>query len=420
MEINPSKLIRQPSLSPHPKSTSARTSSSGAGASSVDQQREAQNKLAESQKLLADLARESEAEIQRVRENHQEAVSMESAKQEESIQNQKLKGYETLRELQTQQQAELNRIRREGEAELAKLKNYYGKMTSDTARDGEDKLAEIQRNTSAQSDYHRRSAEFEMGEMKVAQEIQMKRAQELSEEKINTLTEQSRERYEKTAAHSAQATEAAQQHFEQKYQDTVTEHKKTIDHLYSTAGEKIREIRHDTAHKLAGYNARQQDPFYKLVDLGMRVAEEEGAYVLTAQIPEYEQKNVSISIKGNQLVISGYRRNEEKLELSPGRNKSTASYQSFHESFPLPKPVDAKRISRYFDGDQMTVLVPKKEEYFIYQPHQAKAPQKSRVEKPKFPENIPHVQREESVPAQEGDGKTASNSKRTTGSRTLT
>ena len=72
--------------------------------------------------------------------------------------------------------------------------------------------------------------------------------------------------------------------------------------------------------------------------------------MLTATIPEHEQKHVPVSVKGNQLVLSGYRRNEEKLELEPGRSQGTNAFQSFLETFPITWPVDANKMTREFEG----------------------------------------------------------------------
>ena len=182
----------------------------------------------------------------------------------------------------------------------------------------------------------------------------------------------------------------AEQTFKDNLDQTRELQNSTIQAIRQQAIGQIKEIRQDTARKLAAYATRQTDPFYKLMDLGLKVKDSGESLVLTGTIPIHEQGGISISVKNqNQLVVSGFRRNEEKLDLGSGSTKSTSSYQSYSETVPLPAAVDARQLSKHFDGDQLVVTVPKLTHGFGKPLYKGPRPEKARVERPKFPDNIP-------------------------------
>jgi len=210
---------------------------------------------------------------------------------------------------------------------------------------------------------------------------------------MRTLMEAHRVEYERLKENLEKLSQETEASFQDKYQSQLERQDRQLGDMENRASQKLREIRADTSAKLSAYSSRQKDPFYKLLTHDAEFEEGEDEFTLTAKVPEHEQKNISVSIKGNQLVVSGYRRNEEKLEVAPGHTQGTASYQSFSETFPLTYPVDAKKLAKRFDGDKLIVTVPKSSEFKAKPVFQAKnKPEPARIEKPKFPANLPHVE----------------------------
>ncbi len=123
-------------------------------------------------------------------------------------------------------------------------------------------------------------------------------------------------------------------------------------------------------------------------DMDAELQEYDHEFVLTATIPEHERKGLAVSVRGNEVVLSGNRRSSEKLDLGPGRVQNTSSFQTFSESFPINWPVDARSLTREFDGDQLIVRIPKKKTYEPA-PYKAKRVERAKLERPTFPENIP-------------------------------
>ena len=125
----------------------------------------------------------------------------------------------------------------------------------------------------------------------------------------------------------------------------------------------------------------------------MKLVEKQDHFLLTALVPEHEQKKIQVIIRGNELVLSGQRKNQEKIELSQGHSRSTSSYQSFHESLPLTYPVDELRLSKRFEGDLLIVEIPKRNSFDPNKTQAVKGRQSSEetvmAVRPDFPSNLP-------------------------------
>jgi HSP20 family molecular chaperone IbpA len=161
-------------------------------------------------------------------------------------------------------------------------------------------------------------------------------------EKINTLSQD-------------QIKQELRNHIHQtEYEQTRAE-----EELYQRSNQKLMDLNRETAQKIATYTSRQNDPFYKLITLDAELRDTDREFVLTAKIPEYEQEHITATIRGEELVLSGYRRNEEAIKDDSGHTRGTMSYQTFSESFPLNWPVDPKRLSREQKGDQLIIRIPK-------------------------------------------------------------
>ncbi|NDD91741.1 Hsp20/alpha crystallin family protein, partial [bacterium] len=117
------------------------------------------------------------------------------------------------------------------------------------------------------------------------------------------------------------------------------------------------------------------------------------AFILTAKVPTHEHENIKAQVQGNQIVISGTRRNEDQVKMGEGRQRSTASFQNFRETFPIDWPVEANSMLREADGDRLVFTFPKKAG--MIDPENGKkkaleyqAQSKARAPRPDFPENL--------------------------------
>jgi HSP20 family molecular chaperone IbpA len=392
MEISPSRnsgyAFSQPQKASQKSGQSRSQEQSGEQVSA--QEREIHRRLSAAERHVQETERSAEAEAERIRNDFQSRQVAETEREESSLQAQRRKFEENLQELKRSQYAELNKLRRESEDELAKMKEYYLKATRDLERHGDKQLSDIEFNNSMAVNYESKSAETQLADRKAQHQKQMELYGSESEEQRN-LTRQSMDaEREKLRENMGTSLSLANQHYEERYRAQVDEHNKVLSELDQRTSQKLRDTRRESSQKLASYSERNKDPFYTMKDIDFKIKDDGDQYIISAKIPQHEQKNVSVVIRGNQIVVGGYRRNEEKIELEQGHTRSTASYQTYQEAFPLPAPVEAKELSRRFEGDRLIVSVPKKkvELYQNFQATNKNKPGAIRAQRPDFPENI--------------------------------
>ncbi len=113
--------------------------------------------------------------------------------------------------------------------------------------------------------------------------------------------------------------------------------------------------------KANAFESRIDDPFYQARTLDAQLKETEGAYVLTAKIPQPEKNNFDIHVKDDKVVLESYRSNEAKIE-GANQKSTTNSYQTHRQEFKLSYPVVSHMMVKQFDEDgNLTVTIPKKD-----------------------------------------------------------
>jgi len=381
-------------------------------------QRDAQARIAETHRQVQEAERDMSRGLEQLREQHEKQSVIESDRQEQALENQRAKGYEAIRDAQRSQQAELARIRREGEKQVSDLKTFYRDAIYGTEKRGRDDLRELQNRQTAETAYQMKNFQAERADTEAAQAKQNERFRAEKDAKLEQAADTYRKEYERIKANSNLQNEQAETRFLEQHEQVLKKNSEILDHLNSRATAQLTEIREDTSHKLSAYAERQNDPFYKLVDIDAEIFDSGDAYILTASIPDHEDRHLTATMKGNHLVVSGYRRNEEKLDLGSGITKSTSAYQSFNESFPLPLPVDAKQLRREIRDGELIVTVPKLNPNLVRESTAPKAPppEKARVERPRFPENLVVAQEERAIEPDESKNISTG----TKGSRPLT
>lgn len=91
------------------------------------------------------------------------------------------------------------------------------------------------------------------------------------------------------------------------------------------------------------------------------IAEKDGAYEITAELPGLEEKDIDVQIADDMLVIKGEKK-EEKEEKKNGFHLSERRFGSFRRSFRVPAGVDADRIDAQFKNGVLTLTLPKSKE----------------------------------------------------------
>lgn len=83
--------------------------------------------------------------------------------------------------------------------------------------------------------------------------------------------------------------------------------------------------------------------------------------VVKAELPGMEEKDIAVSVSGNNLIMKGEKKaEEEKKEKHFHRVERT--YGSFERVLPLPVTIDPEKISAMYSKGVLEVHLPKKPE----------------------------------------------------------
>jgi HSP20 family protein len=91
------------------------------------------------------------------------------------------------------------------------------------------------------------------------------------------------------------------------------------------------------------------------------VKETKDEYVLQADMPGVNERDLEISVTGNVIQVSGKREQEARQE-GERFYAMERSYGTFTRSFALPEGADAERVSADLKDGVLTVRIPKKPE----------------------------------------------------------
>jgi HSP20 family protein len=92
----------------------------------------------------------------------------------------------------------------------------------------------------------------------------------------------------------------------------------------------------------------------------VELCESDGEYVMTAELPGMDEKDIEVSIDENVLTIRGEKKREEKKETK-GHRYSERSYGTFMRAVQLPPGTEADKIKADFHNGVLEIHVPKSE-----------------------------------------------------------
>jgi HSP20 family protein len=92
------------------------------------------------------------------------------------------------------------------------------------------------------------------------------------------------------------------------------------------------------------------------------VSESEKEIRVTAELPGIDQKDVEVTLSGDQLLIKGEKKSEaEEKKEEKGRtfHRVERSYGSFQRSMRIPYEVDPEKVQATFKDGVLTLTLPK-------------------------------------------------------------
>lgn len=90
------------------------------------------------------------------------------------------------------------------------------------------------------------------------------------------------------------------------------------------------------------------------------IVEEENRYLIKADIPGVEPKDIEVTFDGGVLTVRGERKSED-TEENKGFKRVERTYGSFYRQFSLPDSVDANQITAKGNHGVLEITVPKAE-----------------------------------------------------------
>ncbi|MCB1725721.1 MAG: Hsp20/alpha crystallin family protein [Gammaproteobacteria bacterium] len=90
------------------------------------------------------------------------------------------------------------------------------------------------------------------------------------------------------------------------------------------------------------------------------VKEEEGNFVIIADIPGVDPKDIEVHMENGVLTIKGEKESEKKDERD-GYKRVERSFGSFYRRFSLPDTADAEKITAKSNHGVLEVRIPKHE-----------------------------------------------------------
>jgi HSP20 family protein len=88
------------------------------------------------------------------------------------------------------------------------------------------------------------------------------------------------------------------------------------------------------------------------------VAETKDAFVVKAEIPGIDPKEIALTLDGETLTIKGVK-THEKEEKDETYFRIERTYGGFARTIPLPAPVEAGKVTATFKNGLLTVKLPK-------------------------------------------------------------
>ncbi len=90
------------------------------------------------------------------------------------------------------------------------------------------------------------------------------------------------------------------------------------------------------------------------------IAENDKEYVVSAELPGIDIKDVEISLSDGILSVKGEKKHE-KEDKSEGYHRVERRYGSFHRSFRIPGKVESDKVDASYKDGILKVLLPKAE-----------------------------------------------------------
>ncbi len=357
---------------------------------------DSRTRMENARKQAEEVEREMDSRMEHARDSTESAVELEETKREKLVGTLRNETYKDVADIKRRTAAELARVRTESERELESLKETYEDQLQLTSHEGQKKMREGMSRNARLEAYQERASQAQIELLKRAHQEEVAAIEKAQAQARAEIEQQGEAELSRIRAQSESGREGSQKHFESAYANTLKNNSNAMARATTEAKRQLDQLRADHALKLSRYEDRLEDPFYRMVDLDLSVRDRGDYYTVEARVPEHEREHLKVTLRGNSVVVSGARRNEEKLSLDEGGSRQVSSFQTYQETLPLDWPVEPKGMLQEFDGDRLIVTLPKKGAYTDpvsgeKRPLESQPFVAARAPRPDFPADIPGV-----------------------------
>ena len=89
------------------------------------------------------------------------------------------------------------------------------------------------------------------------------------------------------------------------------------------------------------------------------VADTKEAFVVTAEIPGIDPKEITLTLDGDALTVKGEKKHEREEKKEETYYRMERAYGAFARTILLPVPVEAGKVTATFKNGILTVKLPK-------------------------------------------------------------
>lgn len=88
------------------------------------------------------------------------------------------------------------------------------------------------------------------------------------------------------------------------------------------------------------------------------ISEDEHRYLIRADLPGVEPKDIDVNLEGDELTLRGERK-EEKEEKGKNWQRTERFHGEFYRRFRLPESADPEHIEAHSDKGVLEIVIPK-------------------------------------------------------------
>lgn len=349
------------------------------------------------EKRVAEISKDHEIQIQNVRDDNREKISIELDKKEKALgelkksldQTQKLTESEQKRlmahnqlrsqEIQTGHQERVSAIVEKNEAQIKDLNERFNskidfvKKQSEMILNEQDNRARTSLNTQKdlytdkiQSQRHNFQSTLEHEDRKFSSQLerqksttkknlataekdgQVKLAQ--TSEKYVKLNQQATEQQQKSAVEREQL-------FEKKYQTQLARHTDIEKNLDSRHTQFLNESKDKLTERVVLEEKKSHDPFFKFTELKPTVTPLADGYEVRVRVPDYAKEEVKLTTNVKELVLTANRRHQDERTSESGVKQKVSKVESLVSRIPVDHVLHARKMTKAWVNGELIFKV---------------------------------------------------------------